>query len=79
MPKTRWGSCSCRGTISLNARLLFLAPSLVRHVVIHELCHLKHPNHGRMFHELLQSFDSLAVIHARQLKYARYAIPMWAA
>ncbi len=79
MPKTRWGSCSCRGTISLNARLLFLAPSLVRHVVIHELCHLKHPNHGRMFHELLQSFDPLAVIHARQLKYARYAIPMWAA
>lgn len=32
-----------------------------------------------MFHELLQSFDPLAVIHARQLKYARYAIPMWAA
>lgn len=79
LPKTRWGSCSCRGGVSLNARLLFFAPSLVRHVVLHELCHLKHPDHSRAFHDLLRGFDPLSAIHARQLRYARSAIPPWAA
>lgn len=79
LPRTRWGSCSCRGGVSLNARLLFFAPSLVRHVILHELCHLKQPDHSRAFHELLLSFDPLAAVHACQLRYARTAIPPWAA
>ncbi len=47
--RTLWGSCSHRGTISLNARLLLLPPDLVRYVFVHELVHIRHPNHSREF------------------------------
>ena len=43
--QTRWGSCSSRCLINLNARLLFLPPNLVTYVLVHELCHTKHLNH----------------------------------
>jgi predicted metal-dependent hydrolase len=46
---TLWGSCSRRNTISLNARLLLLPPDLVRYIFIHELVHIRHPNHSRGF------------------------------
>ncbi len=47
--RTRWGSCSVRGTISLNACLLFLPPAAVRYLLIHELSHTRHMNHSRHF------------------------------
>lgn len=44
--RTRWGSCSAAGTISINCALLFLPPRLVRYLFVHELCHLEVLNHS---------------------------------
>jgi hypothetical protein len=47
--RTRWGSCSRRGTVSLNACLLFQRPEVLRYLMVHELSHLKHMNHSARF------------------------------
>ena len=47
--KGRWGSMSGRGTLSLNRALLHCPPDIVDYVIIHELCHIAHPNHSPAF------------------------------
>jgi hypothetical protein len=47
--RTRWGSCSARGTVSLNWRLLQAAPEYLDYVIVHELCHLWQRNHAPQF------------------------------
>lgn len=52
---SNWGSCSRKGNINLNLRLMTLPEDLRDYVILHELCHLRHPNHGPRFHALLES------------------------
>lgn len=51
---SNWGSCSCAGNINLNLNLIRLPEPLCDYVLLHELCHLKEPNHGPRFHALLE-------------------------
>ena len=52
---SNWGSCSSKGNINLNMRLILLPEHLQNYVILHELCHLRYPDHGPAFHALLDS------------------------
>lgn len=51
--KSRWGSCSGRGRITLNLRLVQVEIDLIDYVILHELCHLKELNHSKRFYALM--------------------------
>lgn len=53
--KTRWGACAPSGTVTFNWRLVLAPPAVLDYVVAHELCHLRHANHGRRFWDLLST------------------------
>ncbi len=55
--RTRWGSCSAKGTISLNLCLMFQRPAVVRYLLVHELCHRRQLNHSPRFWSLVESFE----------------------
>jgi len=75
--KTRWGSYSSRGTLSLNYKLLFLPEQLLRHVILHELSHSVHMNHSNQFWSLLNSLDPDTPTHDKQLADAWRYLPAW--
>ena len=52
--RTLWGSCSPRGTLSFNWRLVLAPPEVLDYVVVHELCHVRVPNHSRQFWALVE-------------------------
>jgi len=52
----RWGSCSPKGNILLNSELIKAPKGCIDYVIIHELCHLVHPNHNQAFFNLLSSY-----------------------
>lgn len=64
---SRWGSCSSRGGISLNWRLILLMPELQDSIILHELAHLTEMNHSSRFWELLDQYDPNRVTHESAL------------
>ena len=53
--RSRWGSCSGTGTVSLNWRLMMVPVALADYVVVHELCHLRHMDHSPNFWAMVSS------------------------
>jgi predicted metal-dependent hydrolase len=77
--RTRWGSYSTKGTISLNAQLLFLPEELVRYVLLHELCHVRHPNHSPRFWNLVRRHEPDTERLRKELRAAWKYVPDWIA
>jgi len=53
--RTRWGSCGASGRVLINWRLMLLPPHLIDYVVMHELAHLREPNHSTRFWNIVAS------------------------
>lgn len=76
--RSRWGGCSHAGAITLNRALLFLPPELARAIVLHELAHLRQPNHSAAFWRELEGLDPAWRDHREAIKSAWHLVPPWA-
>lgn len=76
--RTRWASCSRHKAITLNVKLLFLQPELVRYVMVHELCHLAEMNHSRRFWALVHKNHAEFQAHDKELREGWKKVPRWA-
>lgn len=77
LQKTRWGSYSQSGTLSLNAAILLLPSELCDYVMLHELCHIQHLDHSPRFWKLLDKHCPGARQLDRTLDSAQAKIPGW--
>lgn len=76
--RTRWGSCSPLGNVSLNASLLFLSPAVVRYLLIHELCHLRHLDHSARYWRCVARFEPDYRALDKRLTESWPEVPVWA-
>ena len=75
--RSRWGSCSVRGTISLNACLLFQRPEVVDYLIVHELMHVKHMNHSARFWQAVERHCPGWRVLDRELLQGWRHVPRW--
>ena len=54
--RRKWASCSTRGTVSFSTEVLAQPAAFREYVIVHELLHLKVPNHGKLFKALLRAY-----------------------
>lgn len=85
---TNWGSCSAKGNINLNLNIVRLPKVLQDYILLHELCHLRHHDHGHAFHllqehvltdnllKLVDEGDSVASELARKAAASRAKYPV---
>lgn len=67
--RSKWGSCSPQNDISLSIHLMHIPDYLVDYIILHELCHTIHKNHGEHFHGLLRSVtDGMHDSYRKELK-----------
>jgi predicted metal-dependent hydrolase len=72
--KSRWGSCSSVNNINLNIQLMRLPDHLIDYVILHELAHTVHKNHGPQFWQTLQNLSGNARLYAKEMKHYRTRI-----
>lgn len=73
--KTRWGSCSVKGSINLNAGLVLMPLHLLDYVVLHELCHTRQLNHSSLFWAEMYLVDAKFRQHRHELR--GFKLPSW--
>ncbi|WP_319763874.1 SprT family zinc-dependent metalloprotease [Maridesulfovibrio sp.] len=75
--RKRWGSCSAKGNINLNMKLMFLPYRLVRYVLIHELCHTVHLNHSAKYWRLVKMVEPEVDNLEKELSQSGRLVPAW--
>ena len=75
--RTRWGSCSTRGVISLNLALLFQPPAVLRYLLCHELAHTRHMNHSARFWACVEQCEPDWRALDAQLRDGWRHVPRW--
>lgn len=68
--RSRWGSCSKKGNLNFNYRLIHLPPELCDYVIVHELCHLIEFNHSEKFwDQVAKTFPNYRELRMRLKKF----------
>ncbi len=74
--RSKWGSCSARGSISLNARLMLVPPEVSDYVIIHELAHIRELNHSARFWHIVEHYCPRQQEHRRWLREHSWLLDM---